>query len=64
MYPNEPSPHLSISVGLRGEGGVMEEHLEALLSVVVAEVMEGGPRCPATRRWVLEAWSVHHQDRV
>ena len=42
----------------------MEEHLEAFLCVVVAEVMEGGSRGPPTRRWILEAWSIHHKDRV
>ena len=53
---------LSVAVLLLCEGQVVEVQLEALLGVVVTQVVERRPRLPAAARRVLEPGRVHHHD--
>ena len=42
---------------------VVEEQLQSLLRVVVAQVMESGAAAAAARLWILKAGRVHGDDR-
>ncbi len=55
--------YLGVTVELSGEMRVVEEQLQSLLRVVVAQVMESGAAAAAARLWILKAGRVHGDDR-
>jgi len=56
--------HLLVAVQLLDEGALMEQRLQPLLGVVVAELLEGGATLPLSHAGVLEARRVHDEQRT
>lgn len=54
--------HLLVSLHLPDEGALVEERLQPLLGVVVAELLEGGAPLLLGQPGVLETRSVHDQQ--
>lgn len=54
--------HLFVSLHLLDEGALLEERLQPLLGVVVAELLEGGTPLLLGQPWVLETRRVHDQQ--
>lgn len=61
--PGHPR-YLLVSLQLAGEGALVEEELQALLGVVVAELLEGGPPALPRQLGVLRPRGVHHRHRA
>ena len=40
----------------------MEESLQPLLGIIVAELLKGGSPLALSHAWVLEAWRIHNQE--
>lgn len=57
-----PTPHLLVPLHLPQEGFLVEEPLQPLLDVVVAQLLEGGRSLAALLPRALEARGVHHGD--
>lgn len=56
--------YLLVSLQLTGEGALVEEELQALLGVVVAELLEGGPPALPCQLRVLCPGGVYHRHRA
>lgn len=56
--------YLLVSFQLLNEGPLMEEPLQPVLGVVVAQLLKGGPAGRPTLLRVLEAWGVHNHHRA
>lgn len=56
--------HLLVSLHLPDEGALVEERLQPLLGVVVAELLEGGAPLLLGQPGVLEARRVHDEQRA
>lgn len=61
--PGQPR-YLLVSLQLAGEGALVEEELQALLGVVVAELLEGGSPALPRQLGVLCPGGVHHRHRA
>jgi len=61
--PESPR-YLLVALQLAGEGALVEEELQALLGVVVAELLEGGPPALPRQLGVLRPGGVHHRHRA
>lgn len=55
---------LLVSFQLLNEGPLMEEPLQPVLGIVVAQLLKGGPTGRPTLLRVLEAWGVHDHHRA
>ena len=58
----QPEDHLLVSLQLLNKGALMEESLQPLLGIIVAELLEGGSPLALSHAWVLEAWRIHNQE--
>lgn len=56
--------YLLVSFQLLHKRVLVEEPLQAVLGVVVAQLLKGGPAGRPTLLWVLEAWRVHDHHRT
>lgn len=61
---NFTRPCLFVSLQLVNEGPLMEERVQALLCVVVAQVLKGRATFTLHQPGVLKAWSVHNEQRA
>lgn len=57
-------PHLFVSLQLLNEGALIEEGVQTLLSVVVAQVLKGCAALALSQPGVLKAWCVHNEQRA
>lgn len=57
-----PAPHLSVPLHLQNEGFLIEERLQPLVHVVVAELLKGRRALAVLMPRVVEAGGVHHGD--
>lgn len=57
-------PHLFVSLQLLHEGTLVEEAVQTLLSVVMAQVLKGRTALTLSQPWVLKAWCVHDEQRA
>lgn len=57
-------PHLFVSVQLLNESALIKEGMQAFLSVVVAQVLEGCAAFTLSQPGVLKAWRVHDDQRA
>lgn len=60
--PAPAQAYLSVSLQRGDKGSLVEQQLQALMGVVVAQLLEGGRPVLALVPGVLEAWRVHHHD--
>ena len=56
--------YLLVSLQLLGEGALVVECVQTLLRVVLAELLEGGGALTLGQARVLEARSIHDQERA
>lgn len=61
---NFTHPCLFVSLQLVNEGPLMEERMQAVLCVVVAQVLKGRATFTLHQPGVLKAWSVHNEQRA
>lgn len=61
---NFTRPYLFVSLQLVNEGPLMEERVQTLLCVVVAQVLKGRAAFTLHQPGVLKAWSVHNEQRA
>lgn len=61
---NFTRPCLFVSLQLVNEGPLMEELVQTLLCVVVAQVLKGRATFTLHQPGVLKAWSVHNEQRA
>ena len=54
--------HLLVPLQLLDKRALVEERLQPLLGVVVAELLEGGSPLALSHAWVLEARRVHDEE--
>lgn len=68
LHPGRPhtlhgaQSYLPVALQRGHEGPLVEEQLQALVSVIAAKLLEGGRPVLALVPWVLEARRVHHHD--
>lgn len=61
----DPSPantHLLVSLQSRDKGSVVEQQLQALLGIIVTQLLEGGCPVLALVPRILESWGINHHD--
>lgn len=56
--------YLLVALQLLGEGALVEEELQALLGIVVAQLLKGGPSALPRHLGVLRPGGVHHRHRA
>lgn len=56
--------YLFVSFQLLNKGALVEEALQAFLSVVVAQVFKGCAALVLSKPGVLKAWCVHNEQRA
>lgn len=55
-------PYLAVSLQSGDKGPLVEKQLQTLVSIIVAQLLEGGGPLFALVPGVLKAWRVHHHD--
>lgn len=56
--------YVFVPLQLLNEGALVEEGLQTLLSIVVAQVLKGCPTLALSQPGVLKAWCVHDEQRA